>query len=313
MIGRLALAVWLAFAAPAMAQDAKGGLLLYRLDVDGYVADQIAAVVDAVDDLLVAEPAETAGMSPEPVRLRVDAARFDAALRQAEDAAIAARIVAVEAEGPDAIVLRVDETALAARLDQLRAELIEIMGRRLDRRDMTHTIGATIEGWVAIDIRTDADLDTLAAELGATGELGFHIVRRTGLAETPPAPATPDGIVLMPVDDPGIYYEIDPRPAVAGSHLVDAAAAFDFAAMPIVTFRLDDAGTLALAAVTRKNVGRPFAIVLHGALISAPQINEAIVAGTGVIQRNFSVEEAERLAALISAGALPIPVLRVPN
>ncbi|MGD9738754.1 MAG: hypothetical protein AB7O56_14255 [Bauldia sp.] len=312
MIGRLALAVWLAFAAPAMAQDAKGGLLLYQLDVHAYVADQIAAVVDAVDDLLGAEPAETAGMFPDPVRLRIDAARFDAALRQAEDAAMAG-IVALEAEGPDTIVLRVDESALAARLDQLRASVIDILGRRLDRRDLTHTIGATIEGWVAVDIRTDADLDTLAAELGATGELGFHVVRRTGLAETPPAPATPDGIVLMPVDDPGIYYEIDPRPAVAGSHVVDAAAAFDFAAMPVVTFRLDEAGTLALAAVTRKNVGRPFAIVLDGALISAPQINEAIVAGTGVIQGNFSVEETERLAALISAGALPIPVLRVPN
>jgi preprotein translocase subunit SecD len=55
-------------------------------------------------------------------------------------------------------------------------------------------------------------------------------------------------------------------------------------------------------------VGRPFAIVLDNEVISAPVIREPITAGSGQISGNFTVQQANDLAILLRAGALPAPL-----
>ena len=57
--------------------------------------------------------------------------------------------------------------------------------------------------------------------------------------------------------------------------------------------------------MTSENVGRPFAIVLDGKVISAPRILGPITGGSGQITGNFTVEQADNLAVLLRAGALP--------
>ena len=57
--------------------------------------------------------------------------------------------------------------------------------------------------------------------------------------------------------------------------------------------------------MTRDNVGRPFAIVLDGKVISAPVIQEPILGGTGQISGSFTVIEANDLSILLRSGALP--------
>ena len=59
---------------------------------------------------------------------------------------------------------------------------------------------------------------------------------------------------------------------------------------------------------TQQNVGRLFAIVLDGKVISAPVIREAILGGSGQISGNFTVQSANELALLLRAGALPAPL-----
>ena len=44
------------------------------------------------------------------------------------------------------------------------------------------------------------------------------------------------------------------------------------------------------------------------AVISAPQIREAITAGTGTISGGFSFQEATDFALLLRSGALPTPI-----
>jgi preprotein translocase subunit SecD len=55
-------------------------------------------------------------------------------------------------------------------------------------------------------------------------------------------------------------------------------------------------------------VGRPFAIVLDNEVISAPVIREPILGGSGQISGNFTVQQANDLAILLRAGALPAPL-----
>jgi len=88
--------------------------------------------------------------------------------------------------------------------------------------------------------------------------------------------------------------------------LVDAQQSFDQqSGEPDVSFRFNLRGGQRFGQVTSANVGRPFAIVLDGKVISAPVIRSPITGGTGQITGNFSLEEASSLAILLRAGALP--------
>ena len=68
-------------------------------------------------------------------------------------------------------------------------------------------------------------------------------------------------------------------------------------------------GATKFGRVTQQNVGKPFAIVLDNKVISAPVIREAILGGSGQISGGFDSEEANDLAILLRAGALPAPLI----
>ena len=105
-----------------------------------------------------------------------------------------------------------------------------------------------------------------------------------------------------------IFYVIRKRVMVSGDSLVDAATTRDQTGQWAVSFRFDSTGARKFGDVTTENVGRPFAIVLDGRVISAPVIREPIVGGNGQITGNFTVEEANDLSLLLRAGALPAPM-----
>jgi SecD/SecF fusion protein len=93
-----------------------------------------------------------------------------------------------------------------------------------------------------------------------------------------------------------------------GDRLVDAGAGFDQrTGEPVVNFRFDS-GAQRFAEVTRANVGKPFAIVLDGKVLSAPIIREPITAGSGQISGSFTTRTAHDLAVMLRAGALPAPL-----
>ena len=107
-------------------------------------------------------------------------------------------------------------------------------------------------------------------------------------------------------DEPPIPYVLKDRVLVSGESLVDAQPGFDGRnGEPVVNFRFDSAGAKRFGRVTQDNVGRPFAIVLDGKVITAPRINEPILGGSGQISGDFSVQEANDLSVLLRSGALP--------
>jgi preprotein translocase subunit SecD len=71
---------------------------------------------------------------------------------------------------------------------------------------------------------------------------------------------------------------------------------------PIVTFRFNATGARKFAMFARDNVGRPFAIVAGGRVVSAPVIREPILGGQGQISGNLTFPEAEQLASRIRSG-----------
>jgi protein-export membrane protein SecD len=75
-----------------------------------------------------------------------------------------------------------------------------------------------------------------------------------------------------------------------------------------VALQFDDEGAKLFEDITRAQVGKSIAIMLDGAEISAPRVNQTIVGGRAVITGNFNVTEAKLLAQRLNAGALPVPV-----
>src|SRR3546814_2758748 len=76
--------------------------------------------------------------------------------------------------------------------------------------------------------------------------------------------------------------------------------------MPVVTIRFDSGGSATFARVLFRSVGKRFAMVLDGQVLSAPSINEPILGGSAQISGSFSVASANALAISLRSGALPV-------
>jgi protein-export membrane protein SecD len=77
-----------------------------------------------------------------------------------------------------------------------------------------------------------------------------------------------------------------------------------------VSFDLTSEGRKTFADVTTELVGKQLAIVLDRRVESAPNVNEPITGGSGVITGNFSEQEAKDLALTLQTGALPIELTK---
>lgn len=77
---------------------------------------------------------------------------------------------------------------------------------------------------------------------------------------------------------------------------------------PQVSLTFDGEGARIFSRVTGANVNKRLAIVLDDKVASAPNINERIPSGNASITGSFTMEEANELAIVLRAGALPAPV-----
>ena len=104
-------------------------------------------------------------------------------------------------------------------------------------------------------------------------------------------------------------YLVDSKPGMTGDHLKSArpTANPDRPGTYQVSFALDSRGSRIFGKLTGENVGRFLAISLDERISSAPRIDSRIN-GQGVITGSFSNLEAEDLANLLEAGALPVDI-----
>ena len=80
------------------------------------------------------------------------------------------------------------------------------------------------------------------------------------------------------------------------------------AGQPLVQMEMNSAGSREWARITGANIKKRIAIVLDKKVHMAPVINSQIFGGSTVIEGLDSIEEAEDIAIVLRAGALPVPV-----
>ena len=152
------------------------------------------------------------------------------------------------------------------------------------------------------------DPERIKELLGTTAKLTFHMVDDEDTISLKANRAPFGKIIVADFYNPEIKYLVEKKSRVGGENLVDAKASFDPQEGHAVSFRFDTTGAQKFGKATSENVGKRFAVILDGVVITAPVINTAITGGSGIITGNFSSQEAADLSVLLRAGALPAPL-----
>ncbi|TSC93223.1 MAG: preprotein translocase subunit SecD [Candidatus Berkelbacteria bacterium Licking1014_7] len=101
---------------------------------------------------------------------------------------------------------------------------------------------------------------------------------------------------------------------LTGAHLAKADVTFSGANSqsinnkPQISLKFNAEGARRFGEITARNIGKPVAIVLDGALVSAPTVQNEISAGDAVITGEFTLKGARELALQLNSGALPVPL-----
>lgn len=308
-----ALPGWLPDEQVALGLDLRGGAhLVLEIDAEALRREQLESVLS--DAQAVLRDARVGGVrgsiEADTVLLRANtpsiAAAAERALRAAQgsDPSQSTQIT-VSADG--VIRLLPGQALYAERQQSALQQSIEIVRRRIDAIGVAEpTVQALGSNRILVQLPGVQDPASIRTLLGSTAKLTFH---RVESLSAPGATSAPAGLIRVASSEEPVDYLLQRRPLLQGDRLVQATTGIDSRdGRPIVSFRFDDAGTRQFAQITRENVGRQLAIVLDGKVISAPVIQEPIAGGAGQIQGDFTVAETSSLAALLRAGALPVPL-----
>ena len=308
---------WLPQKSMNLGLDLQGGAhLLLQVGVDEVITERLESVRDSVrqalrgSDVKIGYTNLVRGKDDVSLML-TDAGRLDEARRLIAELSDFSEL---SFESDSSGRIRLSFTPIAKR-DLVRATIdqsIEIVRSRIDALG---TSEPTIQSEGARRILVQlpgGDPERVKALLGKTAKMNFRM-----LDETAPAIAVRQGRVqsgseVLPAYNPQSaepYYLVRRKVSVSGDRLENATAGYDSRQGGYgVTVTFDSVGTRQFARVTKNNVNKRFAIVLDGQVVSAPVINEPIPGGSAIISGSFSATEANDLALLLRAGALPAPL-----
>ncbi len=302
--------------------DLRGGShILLQIDRQELIDERLVSARDDVRRLLRDERVGYTGLSTSDrsvqVRIR-DAGEVETArevlqeLTQPVNSGVfgAGTVREFEFSEPEPGLLRLTltEGGINYRLSTALSQSIEVVSRRVNELGTTEpVIQRQGDDRILVQVPGLDDPERLKEILGTTARLTFQMVDQSMPVQEAIEGRPPIGTSIMySTDNPPVPYLIEDRVIVSGENLVDAQTSFDqLTNEPVVTFRFDTRGASRFGQATQENVGRLFAIILDDEVISAPQIREPILGGTGQISGSFTVQSANDLAVLLRAGALP--------
>lgn len=205
------------------------------------------------------------------------------------------------------MTVKMSEAQIRDRKMSAMDQSIEIVRRRIDETGTREpSIQRQGDNRILVQLPGVDDPGRIKKLLGQTAKLTFRLVDEDASRDN--TSRVPPGTERLPsTEQNGRYWVVQKRVMVAGDTLVDAQPSFQ-TGEPVVSFKFDSVGARRFGEATRNNVGRLFAIVLDGKVISAPVIREPITGGSGVISGSFTTQGAQDLALLLRAGALPAPI-----
>lgn len=293
--------------------DLQGGShLLLEVKTSDVIAEVVNNMTDSVRALLRKDA--TAYLNLRSTTDKIQFTLTDAAQREGTLVALRKELgndadVAINASGEVTLTLR--EAFVLERKKLAVEQSIEVVRRRVDETGTREpTIIRQGEDRILVQLPGEGDPERLKRLLGKTAKLTFQLVDTAANTSDAKMGRLPASAQLLPADERDGFareYVVKRDVIISGDMLVDAQPAYQDN-QPVVSFRFDARGASRFGEVTSENVGKPFAIILDGKVISAPVIRSPILGGSGIISGNFTTESARDLALLLRAGALPAPL-----
>jgi len=210
------------------------------------------------------------------------------------------------------VVLTPTEAGIKQAVNQAMDTAIEVIRKRIDALGTREpTIIRQGDDRIVVQVPGLKDPAALKALLGQTAKLEFKLVDTTALPSDLQQGIVPPGDELVPyqnADKTGTPpIAVKRLGGIKGDQLANAQPGNDDRNnQAIVTITFDQQGGAKFAKLTTENVGKPFAIILDGEVLSAPVIEEPIIGGTARISGSFTAESANSLAIALRSGALPV-------
>ncbi|BBC73670.1 protein-export membrane protein SecD [Altererythrobacter sp. B11] len=209
-------------------------------------------------------------------------------------------------------VLSQTQAGLDLAVTQAMDSATEVVRKRIDALGTREpTIIRQGDDRIVVQVPGLQDPQQLKDLLGQTAKLEFKLVDQTALQSDVQQGIAPPGSEIVPYAPgtpfAGTAIAVKRLGGIRGDSLTNAQQSYNSQTNePIVTITFDPQGSRRFAELTSQNVGKPFAIILDGQVLSAPNINEPILGGTAQISGSFTVESANQLAISLRSGALPV-------
>jgi preprotein translocase subunit SecD len=199
--------------------------------------------------------------------------------------------------------------------EQTVREVMRTLERRVNQLGVAEPIIA-IHGekgdQILLQLPGLTDVESAKKVIQTTAQLHLKLVEdQSGSREAllqKSAGVVPEGkeVVQGQGDTPGqpVFYLVSRESVITGRDLKNARVSVDESNQPAVSFTLNTGGAAKFKQATGSNVGRQLAIVLDNMVESAPVIRGQI-SDEGQISGRFTTEQADVLAKVLRAGALP--------
>ncbi|MCQ2403094.1 MAG: protein translocase subunit SecD [Lentisphaeria bacterium] len=231
----------------------------------------------------------------------------------------------LDLQGGTEFVVSFDEKNLEAGVsaENVRDQILEILRNRLDKSGVTEP---ELKGITSTDVSIrmpsvdEGDKVGIRKTIKDAAKLQFFLVSADNAAlvqqyNADPNFQNPANVIRKEMIEERngeevvetIFLERQPTP-VRGDDVKSAFATADEFGRWAISMSFNERGAIAFGDVTGANVGRRLAIVLDDTCYSAPNINGAITGGNAQITGSFTLEEAKRLAGVISSGNLPVSI-----
>jgi len=205
------------------------------------------------------------------------------------------------------VVLTPTASGTAQAMKDAMSVARDVVRRRIDPGG-TKEITVVTEGGnrVLVEVPGVENPEELKKLIGQTARLEFKLVDLSANPTETQQGHAPPGSEVLPMADGSGAIAVKRRVMVSGDQISKAVQSFDENSRPDIQITFDSAGARRFGRTTQENVGKPFAIILDGKVLSYPTIESPILGGNAVITGNFTVQSAHDLAVSLAAGKLPV-------
>jgi preprotein translocase subunit SecD len=212
-------------------------------------------------------------------------------------------------------VVRMTDATVRAIKERTVKEEIKTLERRVNQLGVAEPIIAEYGNrgdQILVQLPGVTDVEAAKRVIKTTAQLSLRLVEdsapsREALLQSFQG-KVPDNMDVVEGrgEEPGkqVFYLVRREAVITGRDLKNARGGVGQNNEPDVHFSLNPAGAERFSRETGRSVGRRLAIVLDGRVESAPTIQSQI-SGEGVITGRYSATEADELAKVLRAGALP--------